>query len=94
MWFPLSILRQREAHNGCKSVFYPLLATADQLIWQRTSRRKGFLFKYVVLLGALFLISLNFLATFVSMRASMENYPGGVALAAFNRRYAGEHRGE
>ncbi|KAH0832984.1 glycosyltransferase family 22 protein [Lanmaoa asiatica] len=69
------------------------IAAAKGARWM-TSRKKGFLFKHLIFLCALYLISLNFVATFISTRASMENYSGGVALAAFNRRYSEQGNGE
>lgn len=71
-----------------------LSGTANQPIWQRTSRKKGFLFKHFVFFCALVLLSLNFIATVISTQVSMRNYPGGVALAAFHRRYSGQQHGE
>ncbi|KAG8213349.1 hypothetical protein J3R82DRAFT_11835 [Butyriboletus roseoflavus] len=80
-------------HKEWRFIIYviPLIniAAARGARWM-TSRKKGFLFKHLAFLCALFFLSLNLVATFISTRASMENYPGGVALAAFNRRYSGQ----
>ncbi|KAF8554440.1 hypothetical protein OG21DRAFT_1578255 [Imleria badia] len=79
-------------HKEWRFIIYvvPLVnvAAARGARWM-TSRKKG-LFKHLVSLCALSLISLNFLATYISTQASVGNYPGGVALAAFNRRYSGQ----
>ncbi|KIJ12871.1 glycosyltransferase family 22 protein [Paxillus involutus ATCC 200175] len=80
-------------HKEWRFVIYvvPLfnIAAARGTLWM-TSRKKGFLFKHISFLCALSLIALNFIVTLTSTRASMANYPGGVALAAFNERYAGQ----
>ncbi|KIK79362.1 glycosyltransferase family 22 protein [Paxillus rubicundulus Ve08.2h10] len=80
-------------HKEWRFVIYvvPLLniAAARGTRWM-TSRKKGFLFKQLSFLCALALIALNFIVTLASTRVSMANYPGGVALAAFNERYAGQ----
>jgi len=46
------------------------------------------------MLVALCLLFLNLVLTILSTKASMMNYPGGVALAAFNERYAGQENSE
>ncbi|KAF8440477.1 alpha-1,6-mannosyltransferase subunit [Boletus edulis BED1] len=80
-------------HKEWRFIIYvvPLInvAAARGVRWM-TSRRKGFLFKHLISLCALSLITLNLVATFISTQASIGNYPGGVALAAFNRRYSGQ----
>lgn len=56
----------------------------------RVSRKKGFVFRHCTMLVALGLLSINFILTFLFAKASTMNYPGGVALATFNERYAGQ----
>ncbi|KAF9223821.1 glycosyltransferase family 22 protein [Gyrodon lividus] len=80
-------------HKEWRFVIYvvPLvnIAAARGARWM-TSRKKGFPFKHLSFLCALSLIALNFIVTLTSARVSMANYPGGMALAAFNERYAGQ----
>ncbi|KAL4075052.1 glycosyltransferase family 22 protein [Scleroderma yunnanense] len=80
-------------HKEWRFVIYivPLanVAAARGMRWL-VSRRKGFVFRNLTMLAALCLLSLNFTLTFLSTKASMANYPGGVALAAFNEYYAGQ----
>ncbi|KAH7884254.1 glycosyltransferase family 22 protein [Phlebopus sp. FC_14] len=80
-------------HKEWRFVIYvvPLVnvAAARGARWM-VSRRKGFLLKHLAFLGALSLFALNFSITVLSAKASVENYPGGVALATFNDRYAGQ----
>ncbi|KAG1743496.1 glycosyltransferase family 22 protein [Suillus lakei] len=59
--------------------------------WWMVSRKKGGLFGRVMFLAAMSILTLNCAITFVSMRASMANYPGGSALATFNDQYADQH---
>ncbi|KAF9232948.1 Alg9-like mannosyltransferase family-domain-containing protein [Melanogaster broomeanus] len=82
--FALSAL----GHKEWRFIIYvvPLvnIAAARGARWM-TSRKKGFVFKYLTLLCALSLIALNFIVTLISTRASMANYPGGVALDCIQR---------
>ncbi|KAI6042478.1 glycosyltransferase family 22 protein [Pisolithus marmoratus] len=54
------------------------------------SRKNGFIFRYLASLSVFCLLSLDFVMTFFFARASIMNYPGGLALATFNERYAGQ----
>ncbi|GJE85804.1 glycosyltransferase family 22 protein [Phanerochaete sordida] len=54
------------------------------------TRRKGSLFGRLAFLLVAGSLSANLLATIVFTRSSMDNYPGGEALAHFNDMYAGE----
>ncbi|KAI6107933.1 glycosyltransferase family 22 protein [Pisolithus sp. B1] len=45
---------------------------------------------YMAFLSVFGLLSLNFVMTIFFARASIMNYPGGLALATFNKRYAGQ----
>ncbi|KIJ67137.1 glycosyltransferase family 22 protein [Hydnomerulius pinastri MD-312] len=87
--FALSALGHKEWRFVIYVVPLANIAAARGARWL-TSRKKGFLFKHLTYFCALSLIALNFMLTYISTRASMANYPGGVALATFNERYAGQ----
>lgn len=78
-------------HKEWRFVIYvvPLvnIAAARGARWL-ISRKKGFIFRYMAFLSVFCIFSLNFVMTFFFARASIVNYPGGFALAAFNKRYA------
>ncbi|KAI6025003.1 hypothetical protein PISMIDRAFT_90258 [Pisolithus microcarpus 441] len=80
-------------HKEWRFVVYviPLvnIAAARGARWL-VSQKKGFVFRYMAFLSVFCLLSLNFVMTIFFARASIVNYPGGVALATFNKRYAGE----
>ncbi|KIM64276.1 glycosyltransferase family 22 protein [Scleroderma citrinum Foug A] len=80
-------------HKEWRFVMYvvPLanIAAARGMRWL-VSRKRGFVFRHFTMLVALCLLFLSFMLTFLSTKASMTNYPGGIALAAFNERYAGQ----
>ncbi|KAF7972945.1 hypothetical protein HWV62_16508 [Athelia sp. TMB] len=54
------------------------------------SRKKGTIFGRMMFLAVLAILGANTLVTTLLTKSSMENYPGGEALALFNKRYAGE----
>ncbi|EGN98733.1 glycosyltransferase family 22 protein [Serpula lacrymans var. lacrymans S7.3] len=63
------------------------IAAARGARWM-VSRRKGRFFGRLLFLGATGIIAANLLVTVMYTRVSAANYPGGSALAVFNKRYA------
>ncbi|KAI6125109.1 glycosyltransferase family 22 protein [Pisolithus croceorrhizus] len=84
-------------HKEWRFVVYviPLvnIAAARGARWM-VSQKKGLVFRYMAFLSVFSILSLDFVMTTFFASASIMNYPGGLALATFNKRYAGQENGE
>ncbi|KAI6129890.1 glycosyltransferase family 22 protein [Pisolithus croceorrhizus] len=85
----LSALKHKEWRFVVYMIPLVNIAAARGARWM-VSQKKGLVFRYMAFLSVFGLLSLNFVMTIFFARASIMNYPGGLALATFNKRYTGQ----